>query len=734
MRTIFLLSLSLAISAGETNNIHGTVLDPSGRPVEGARVACPNQAVFTNVEGRFALQNIDRCDARIEKDGFTPQTVSLASSSENKVALAVAGPNDSVVVSAIRTETTPEQAAVAATVISSEKLQALNYPMLFEILPDVPGLQVDQYGGPGALAQVFTRGAERTGTLVLVDGVPLNDPGGELHLEHLTSDDIDHVEVIRGPESALFGAEAAAAVIQIFTKRGDPEDHIPHGSFSYERGAFQTDRWTANLNGGLAGRFDYSLNASQFHTAGNFQNTFDRDTTGTVNLGYKISNSTQVRGVFNIYDGHDGTPGQTAYGVDDPIPNEETRDSTVSVRVDDSRGANYSQVFTFGYHRLSDQYNDNEPYGEQPLAALVRNVAGPVPEVYLVSLLNPNALPTQIPAGLQLVQSDAFFGPSSSLNITERKMAGYQGTWRHKGGVIVFGYDYQKQSGNLSGILASRDNNGWFFNVQQDVGSRIFLSGGARFEHSSAFGNIGVGRGGGGVILAREHGALSSASLRLSAGRGVTEPSLLEQYGDPPYYFGNPTLVPEQTTSYEAGFVTEWFGRRVKTDVALFRSSFDNLIAFVGDTWENIQASWARGVETSIEARLPHHILINASYMRLYTRVTASTSPESSDTGIGEELVHRPRNSGAVSIALTPKRWSFVAGGRLIGERQDADFTFGITRNPGYENVYASASYQATRHITPYLRADNILNEYYTVVLGYQALSRNISGGLRIHW
>ena len=99
--------------------------------------------------------------------------------------------------------------------------------MLFDVLRDVPGLQVSQYGPPGALAEVFTRGAERTGTLVLLDGVPLNDPGGELHLENLTSEGIDRVEIVRGPQSALFGAEAAAGVIQLFTKHGDPEDTLP---------------------------------------------------------------------------------------------------------------------------------------------------------------------------------------------------------------------------------------------------------------------------------------------------------------------------------------------------------------------------------------------------------------------------------------------------------------------------------------------------------------------------
>ncbi len=163
-----------------------------------------------------------------------------------------------------------------------------------------------------------------------------------------------------------------------------------------------------------------------------------------------------------------------------------------------------------------------------------------------------------------------------------------------------------------------------------------------------------------------------------------------------------------------------------------FRNSFHNLIAFVGDSWQNVQASWARGVETSVQARVTRNILMNGTYLWLPTRITSSTSPQSSTTGVGEELVHRPRNSGSVSVAFTPRRFSFVIGGRFEGERQDAEFTFGITRNPGYQNVFASATYQATRHITPILRVDNLLNERYEEVLGYQALSRSILGGMRL--
>ena len=368
---------------------------------------------------------------------------------------------------------------------------------------------------------------------------------------------------------------------------------------------------------------------------------------------------------------------------------------------------------------------------------LVQNVAGPPAAVYFVTLVNPNAPPTVIPPGLTLVQTDAVLRRfNDSLNLTERKIAGYQGTLSYHGGALVFGYDYQDQSGVISGVPASRTNNGFFANVQQNFGRRIFLSGGARVEHSSAFGTIGSGRGGRQLSAAgRTRPAfLHAVSLKRRARRHRTQPARKLCAGRRPTRSEIPHCGLKPPPLMKPLWCRNGGAGASRRKWPAFRNSFHNLIAYVGTTWENIEASWARGVETSAQARVTNNILITGAYMRLYTDITASTTPESSDTGIGEPLVRRPRNSGSMSIAVTPKRWSLVIGGSFVGERQDADFTFGVTRNPGYENIYASASYDVAKHFTPFLKVNNLLNERYEEVLGYQALSRNILGGVRIHW
>ncbi len=359
MRIPVLFLAAIAFACGNSKaDISGTVLDPSGRPIEGARVECGPTTVYTNNEGLFAISNARDCAATIAKAGFALATAQLHSGNRAQIAMQLAGPTETVVVTATRAETTPEQAGVAASAMTARDFDLRDDPTVADVLREIPGLQITNYSRRGGLTEVFTRGADSTSTLVLLDGVPLNDPGGELNMAHLSSSEFDRVEVVRGPESALFGAEASGGAIQLFTKRGDPEKRRPHITASYERGNFGTDRWTAGVSGGSGAKIDYSFNAEQLHTAGEYQNDFYRDTTGTANIGYRLSAATQIRGVFSIYDAHAGTPNQVGYGIVDSDANEETRDSTVTFTIDDTRTAHYFQHAWFGYNRLRDRFND----------------------------------------------------------------------------------------------------------------------------------------------------------------------------------------------------------------------------------------------------------------------------------------------------------------------------------------------------------------------------------------
>jgi vitamin B12 transporter len=652
-------------------DVRGIISDPSGRPVEGAQIACGSETKASDAHGAFELSRA--CEATITKPGFADKRVTLADSGDNPVKLELAAASDRVVVTATRAPVALENAGVAADVFTAKDFEPAHGTFVQNLLRDVPGIDVVQTGQNGALTSLFARGGNSNAALVLLDGVPVTEPGGSLDFVHLASAGLDRMEVVRGPESVLFGAEGSSAVIQMFTRRGDPEAKVPHGSLMYERGSFSTDHWTGALNGGLASRADYSFTADQFRSTGEFPNDAYRITSGTANVGYHFSEKTQLRAVYREFDSYTGDPGPTASGPLDFLSNSFDRDSTLSVHLDDARGTNFTQRVQFGYHRYRDRFNDG-------------------------------------------------FDPPF-LSETHRDVAGYQGTFTHRGGALVFGYDYQHQAGIISAADRGRDNNGLFVHEQYALTPRIFVTAGARVEHSTTFGTEFAPRGAVTFRLPQE------VYFRVSGSRGVQEPSLLQNFARESYGVGNPNLKPETTTSFEAGLFREWFSRRVRTEVSWFRNSFHDLILFDffanPATWENVQQSWARGVELSGTVRLAGLISLRTGYTRLYTRNLQTAQP----------LLRRPLNAGTISLELAPRRWTIAAGGRFVGQRPDSNFFDpGVSSVAGYNYVFVNGSWQATRHVEPFLRFDNALNERYQEVLGYAALRRIAAGGVKLTW
>lgn len=704
--------------------VRGVVSDPTGQPVPGATVTCATETQSTDATGAFELPK--PCDATIAKPGFAAQKVSLAGAN-NSITLQLAPTSDRVVVTATGSPVALEEAGVAADVFTAADFAAPHAAFVEDLLRDVPGLNVVQTGSNGGETSLFARGGESDASLLLLDGVPITEPGGSIDLAHWSSAGFDRMEVVRGPESALFGAEASSSVIQLFSKQGDVEDTTPHGSFTYERGSFATDHWNGTFDGGLAQRIDYALTADQFRSTGEYPNSAHRVTSGMGNVGFRITDHTQLRAVFHEYDAYTGDPGQVAYGLTDYLANERVRDSTVSVRLDDQRGRRFHQHLLFGYHRYRDIFMDTSTQTDD-VAAIVRTVPGPsYPYTYLVGMANPSN-PTA-PPGTQFIDSPYEFFPSSSLELTGRTNATYQGTLTHRHGALVFGYEFERQDGVISGINASRYDNGFFVNEQYTLGSWIFLNAGARVQQSSTFGTEFTPR------AAATFRLPTNTYFRVSAGRGVKEPELLENFASETFYVGNPNLKPETTDSFEAGLFREWFTRRVRTEVSWFRNSFKDLIEFDEavnpGTWVNIDRAWARGAEFSGTAKLAGFVSLHGAYTLLDTRVVNDADPAQ----IGLQLVRRPRNSGSASIELARGRWTFDGGARFVGERQEQDFVFfAINRNPGYTFVFVDGSWKATKHLMPFVRVNNLLNADYQEVLGYPALSRNGAVGMRVTW
>jgi outer membrane cobalamin receptor len=710
-------------------DVHGVVVDPAGRLVEGAMVRCSGQTSSTNQQGSFRFPDSSGCEAKISKSGFSEQTVTLGSTKDNQVTLKIAPTSDRVVVSAGGAPVALEEAGVAAEIFTAQDLEVRQYAPVSDVLRDVAGLNVVQTGSGGGLISVFSRGGDSKAGLVLLDGVPLTAPGGELDYVSLTTPGIERIEVVRGPESALFGAEASSGVIQMFTKQGDPETAKPHGTLAYDRGSFSSDHWSAGLDGGLGGKLDYALIADQYRTTGEFPNNAFRNTTGTANVGFHFSDKTSLRAIYRMWDSYTGTPGQTYYNLFDLHADQLARDSALTVRVDDTRGQRYTQHAYVSYHRNRTRSIDTN-LDSDTAAALVTTVPASGPgtfdRTYLVRLVPPST--TTADPGTTLVTSSTFPFPYDSLSLTSRTSGAYEGIVTHRGGAFVAGYEFERQAGLISTFDVDRQNHGISLFDQYAVGRNIFLSGGARIEHSSIFGSRIAPRGAVSFRLPTD------TYFRVSLSRGILEPTLVASFAREQYYMGNPNLRPEKTDSFEAGLLREWFGRRLRTEASYFRNRYQDLIEYDSSvfpgTFENINRAWSRGLELTTSIRLREAVSLRGGYTYLRTRVVSSATTSQ----IGTELLRRPRNSGSVGLQITPRRWTFLIGARFVGERADNDFFFGVNRNPAYQYAYLSGSFQINKHIAPYVRVNNLSDEWYQEALGYAAWGRNATGGVRVTW
>src|SRR5262249_13586187 len=208
-----------------------------------------------------------------------------------------------------RTETSTGELGGSVSVITNEDLVRANQTLVYEPLRLVPGLAVVQTGGRGGLTSIFTRGGESDYNKVLMDDVPANEAGGSFDLAFLTPENLERIEVVRGPQSALFGSDAMTSVIQLVTRRGSTS--VPEFEFSGEGGSFDYHRETARLSG-LARWFDYSASFGFQTTDGRVRNSDFINRSASANLGFRLAPTAELRVTSRLDNNSLGVPGATA--------------------------------------------------------------------------------------------------------------------------------------------------------------------------------------------------------------------------------------------------------------------------------------------------------------------------------------------------------------------------------------------------------------------------------------
>lgn len=746
MYTFLFQTLLFVLCFFSADSVRGVVRDPSGAVVAGARVELivgGNTLLRqTDALGQFDFDDVPAHSylVRVSAEGFQRYESTIRFPIDSlAVTLDVSSHAQNVVVTATRTETPAALIGSSISVIRAEDIRQQQASTVLEVLRDVPGLIVSNTSRRGGTTAVHTRGANRNANLVLIDGIQINDPGGDLNLTHLTTANVERIEVVRGPQSALYGSDAAASVIQVFTRQGKPEDGAVSGSASLEGGTFGTFRSMAAVSGVIHAT-DYSFAAERLQTNGAFPNDAYRNFVFSGNFGYRLRPDSDVRLTVRTTDSRVGVPNRVGFSIIDRDAYRKAQTIVAGARYS-RNGDRYSQRFQLGYVRFRDFFDDRLEDGPFTIGGIVRgtpNARGSA-GVRLVEFISPERLAAgyyQLPPDARLVTRTIRLRPSGEFRQTlERRTGEYNGTVHYRNGsTLMFGYEFEQERGKSATVEPLRNNHGLYMHHQHPLSQRLFLTESVRFERNSVFGRKATPR------LSASYSLGQTTRLKSSWGLGITEPSFLQNFANDPSFVGNRNLRPERTQSVDAGIERRVFNRAV-VDATFFHNHFRNLIAFVSvplpgrSTWENVEASRATGLELSFSMDPVAWFRISSQYTFLDTRVLKAVVPASTLSGVGQELPRRPRHSGAINAVATAGRLMFNVNGTFIGERQDSDGVgFGVVRNPRFQKIDIGMNVRLHRSFELFGRVENVLNQKYQEVLGYASLPLNALTGLRVYW
>jgi outer membrane cobalamin receptor len=709
--------------------VSGSIMDPSGAALPRTQVQIRDAnsrvvaSLFTNGRGEFSADLPEgRYTIEAQLAGFAPlvdyRLEVSASNPPVKLTLELPTIGDQVVVTATKSEAPLTQIGSDVTVIPGSDWNREGIATVAEGMRRVAGLTLMQSGGMGQLASLFVRGGNSDYTKVLLDGIPLNDPGGSYNFADLSTASIERVEIVRGPQSALFGSDAMSGTIQIFTRRGTSEGLSPKPGVVLEGGTFSTFRFGASIQGSND-RLDYTASFSRIDTDNNVLNGSFNNETSAFNLGFHPSSSTELRVIFRSEAGRAGVPGPWAFVPPDPDEYFRHRNFAGGLTFTHYVSTIWTQKLSYAIHD-SFQFSEN-PTDSGPFVAQYQGHVSPFQYTnYAYQFLN------QIRRQTIRYQSDVVLP---------------------YGHLFVLGAEYEREAGTIGDPGANpqtpkRDNYAGYLQDQWAFRNRMFTTLGTRLEHNASFGFFAAPRASLAVHVHQPSsgGIWGLTKVRGSFGLGIKEPTLLASFSNSPRFPGNPDLLPEKATSYDAG-LEQHFGREVgMLQITYFASHFRDQIGFavtdyttLTGTYFNIGKSRARGGEAIVSVKAGPHWEFDGGYTYLDSKVLVSISPDDPAFEAGQQLSRRPRHSAFADMRWKLGHWIFGATGVFVGRRVDSEFfNLDLTSNPSYGVLNLLASYHLGESASVFVVVNNALDRQYMEVLGYPALRANFRVGLRV--
>jgi len=616
-----------------------------------------------------------------------------------------------IVIYANQAPTDASRVGASATVLTGETMRSKGYATVADALRTVPGVALNQSGGRGALAQARIRGSESNHVLVLIDGVPVNDfANGDFNFADFALEEVERIEVIRGPQSGIYGANAHSGVISIVTRSGRGLAR-PQADLRVEGGSMRTGAVSGGVRGAagpLYGSFSFAHNSTDGYNLSRFGSERDGShaTTTTAKFGAELTPAVNVEATL--------------------------RRAARLMKFD-------SQPFLGPHEGLADD------------AALdfnrAENILGRIAATWAMF---DGAFVQQLAASRYQERrndDDVVFGYFRSRG--QRDDVAYKGTLKHKTNIaggeqhtLTFATDHQREfltidaasfvfdpsAGAFWAAGASRTRTGLAGEYAIDLPFSLTLTGAVRHDWNSGFAAATTWR-----TTASQRFRSTGTRLHGSIGTGITNPNFIEQFGFfIGTFIGNPTLKPERSIGWDFGVEQSFWDGRLVADVTYFGTDFEDKITFgtagggfIATPINVPGVSPRRGVEVTARLTPENWISFLASYT--YTDARLAT---------GASEIRRPRHAASASATVRFAEGRGRATVNLVynGKMPDSWFRFPITavELSAYTTLGGIIEYDVTRNATVYVRAENVFNARYEEVFSYRAPGSVVLAGLKL--
>jgi outer membrane cobalamin receptor len=714
-----LLSAALAISV-RAAELKGVVTDPSQRPIPGARVAAFNSLgvitqQITDDQGRFDLYVsplYDNVQLRVTAPGFQLATVGMGAAN---IQLQIAPQTESVRVTGGVIDAPSNQQGSSVSVVPSRDLRERNEPQAFDLLRELPGMVFTQSGPRGSVADLFVRGGESTYNLVQINGVSVNsfNYGGLFDFAHIPSDLIQEIDVVRGPQSAIYGSYAIGSVVNFVTR--SPEDG-PAFDVVAEGGTHAERRFAISGSGATVKGLGIAGSISSLNSDGPVPNSDYRNDDIFLSAQYRW----RTQRFFGFGDFLSNAVGEPGPFGSDPLHNYPGFDLI-------SRSKNNTS--TYGFH-YENELTDN--------------------------------LRLNVFSGFFLNNSLYISPYGNSFNKDIRGYAEARGVYSIGPYVtLATGYEFDREEVKNTFITDSgsrefplrRDDHGIYLEARVNI-KRLFITAGAReeifqtpFIPGNAY-NFTPRPDFPARTVTRLNPKVAaswmfapSTRVHASYGTGIRPPGASDLA-----FTNNPALAPERSESYDIGVDQRLLNDKLSLGATWFHNRYKDLIASLGGSLsvlsayytDNIANAKSEGTELTAMFRPARWLSVTGNYMWLDTAVLSlkgGTGLVEQYFYLGQPLLRRPKHSGSAVVTFHYKRLDANLIGYFRGRTLDVEPTYGASEglfwNSGYQNVGVNLNWRVRGNLTAFANLRNALNQRYEEVFGFPSPLLNVTAGLK---